>query len=274
MTDDAGPRRPRPDYGIDAPGVVRNLFLAGGAGLALALAGAIFRSPIALTIPLGSAKLVFPLARMGLWAGAGCTAMGVWMLWSSRVGKLSERERLLDRVAWKGSERVLDVGCGRGLMLIGAARRLAPATGGRASGIDLWQAEDLSGNRPEAVVENARLEGVADRVDVKTADMREIPFPDGTFDVVVSCAAIHNLYEARDREKAIGEIARVLAPGGTALIDDIRHGREYTAAFESRGCDVRRISSAVGSIVLAIVTFGSLRPVVLEATKRSLVRSP
>jgi arsenite methyltransferase len=252
-------------YGIDAPGVVRNLLLAGGIGLALAAAGGIVGSPLAVTIPLGGAKLVFPLARMGLWAGSGCTAMGIWMLWTSRVGKLRERERLLDRIAWKGSERVLDVGCGRGLMLIGAAKRLSK--GGRATGIDLWQAEDLSGNRPEATLENARIEKVEDRVDVKTADMREIPFPDGTFDVVLSCAAIHNLYDAKDRAKAVAEIARVLAPGGTAVIDDIRHGREYARAFASNGCAVRRLSSPIGSALLALVTFGSLRPTLLWARK-------
>jgi len=40
---------------------------------------------------------------------------------------------------------VLDVGCGRGLLLIGAARRL---TTGKAVGVDIWQAEDRVGNLP------------------------------------------------------------------------------------------------------------------------------
>jgi cyclopropane fatty-acyl-phospholipid synthase-like methyltransferase len=48
-------------------------------------------------------------------------------------------------VPWKGDEAVRDVGCGHGLMLVGAARRL---TTGKATGIDIWQAEDLTGNRP------------------------------------------------------------------------------------------------------------------------------
>src|SRR5262249_35100229 len=132
-----------------------------------------------------------------------------------------ERERLLDNIRWTGAERVLDVGCGRGLMLIGAAKRL---TTGNAVGVDIWQAQDLSCNKPEATLENARVEGVSDRVEVRTADMRQLPFPEDSFDVVVSCAAIHNLYEASDRAEAIGEIARVLKPGGRAVIDDIRHG--------------------------------------------------
>src|SRR5262245_17828175 len=135
----AGSPAPRPDYGIDAPGVVRNLFLAGAAGL-----------------------LVWASAFVGWWSGrpwgipvmdtaagcaVGCTAMGCFMLWSSMVGKLRERDRLLDLVPWQGHEQVLDVGCGRGLMLLGAAKRVP---GGKAVGVDLWQAEDLTGNCADA----------------------------------------------------------------------------------------------------------------------------
>ncbi len=144
---------------------------------------------------------------------------------------------------------MLDIGCGRGLMLIGAAKRL---TTGTASGIDLWQAEDLSGNRPEATMENAVREGVADRVDVQTADMRKIPFPGATFDVVVSCSAIHNIYDAAGRRQTIAEIVRVLKPGGEAVIDDIRHGREYAASFAAYGCTSKSTGSSVIPVFLAI----------------------
>src|SRR5205823_8620427 len=141
-----------------------------------------------------------------------------------------------------GRERVLDVGCGRGLLLIGAAKRLGQA--GTAVGIDLWQQEDLSGNRPEATLENARLEGVAERIEVHTADMREIPFPDGSFDTVLSMNAIHNIYSAPGRATTIAEITRVLKPGGAVLIVDVRHIRQYAAALRAGGCtNVRRAGS-------------------------------
>ncbi len=78
---------------------------------------------------------------------------------------------------WTGEEILLDVGCGRGLMLLGAARRL---TTGHAVGIDLWRDEDQAENSPEALEANARLEGVADRIRIDTGDARQLPYPNAT----------------------------------------------------------------------------------------------
>ena len=239
--------------------------MAGGLGLLIFITAKLGIWAGQLVIPIPNLRIVFPLTGMGLGCGIGFTLMGFWMLYDSKVGKVRSRDQLLQRINWTGAERVLDVGCGRGLMLIGAAKRL---TTGTAMGIDLWQAEDLSGNRPEATLENARREGVAERVEVQTADMRQMPFDDATFDVIVSRAAIHNLYEARDRVQAISEIARVLKPGGHALIEDIRHSQEYAAVFAKNGCtDVRRIGSVVVSVLLMLITFGSLRPMTLLVRK-------
>jgi arsenite methyltransferase len=258
-------RMERPDYGIDAPGVVRNLFLAGAIGWLVWGTAQLGLWSGQLVIPVSGTRLIFPLTGMGFGCGIGFTLMGVWMVWDSKIGKVRSRERLLRRINWTGAERVLDVGCGRGLMLIGAAKRL---TTGRATGIDIWQAEDLSGNRPEATLENARREGVLDRIEVQTGDMRQMPFADNTFDVVVSRAAIHNLYETGDRAQAISEIARVLKPGGRALIEDIRHHQQYAAVFTKHGCaDIRRVSSYVVSMLLMLITFGSLRPATLIVRK-------
>ena len=247
----------RADYGIDAPYVIRNLLIAGAVAflLFIAIATRVWSGHIG---PLRFAPIAF------LFIGIGFVAGGIGMWWSSKYGKVREREALLSNISWRGDEQVLDVGCGRGLMLIGAAKRL---TTGKATGIDIWQTEDLSGNKPEAALENARREGVGDRVEVKTADMRKMPFADGTFDVAVSRAAIHNLYSTDDRAAAIREIARVLKPGGLALIDDIRHFRQYAAVFTDNGCDVRRISSAAGSMLWTILTFGSLHPATLLVRK-------
>ena len=250
----------RPDYGLDAPAVVRNLALVGLLGLVVSVSVALGLWQGRVPIWPGVQLEVAPMARGFT---LGCGGMAIYMVWSSKVGKRRERERLLDQLSLRGDERVLDIGCGRGLLLVGAARRLPR---GQAVGIDLWQAEDLSGNRPEATLENARREGVA--VQVETGDMRALPFPDASFDAVVSKAAIHNLYEAKDRALALAELGRVLKPGGQVLLDDIRHLGEYERALRSGGfVEVRRTSGWLASLVLTLVTFGSLRPGVVQARK-------
>ena len=61
---------------------------------------------------------------------------------------------------------------------------------------------------------------LADRVEVHTADMAALPFPDGSFDVVTSAMAIHNIRSREERYRAVDEAMRVLRPGGRLLIAD------------------------------------------------------
>jgi arsenite methyltransferase len=243
---------PRADYGVDAPTAVRNMLIVCALGilsLITRVAGVWDReSPFAL------------LGRPLISAGLACGAMAVWMIWSSKFGKVREREEYLDLLAWRGDERVLDVGCGRGLFLVGAAKRL---TTGRAIGIDIWQAEDLSGNQPAAPLQNAKIEGVAERVEVQTADARKLPFDDASFDVVLSSAALHNIYDAGERETAVREIARVLKVGGRVLIADVRHLRQYAETLRDAGFngekDAARSVQTLGYNLLRILSFGAVQ---------------
>lgn len=255
--------RRRPDYGLDAPPVVRNLLLAGVGGLAVWASAVAHLWSGAVQLRLGSNELRVVIAPAGRSVGVACVAMALWMIWSSRVGKLRERERLLDTLGWRGDELVLDVGCGRGLMLVGAARRLRT---GAATGIDLWRSEDLAGNLPAAVRANAEAEGVGDRVGIETADMRDLPFASGRFDVILSRAAVHNLVTRTDRRRAVEEMARVLRPGGTLLLADIRHLAEYAAVLRQRGLAAVVEGSPIVRTFLGIVTFGALRPGAVRAT--------
>jgi len=256
---------PRANYGQDAPTVVRNLFVGAALGLLFWGSVALDLWSGQIVIPLGGDTLRIEFGGTGLGLAIMLSFAGCWMIWDSKVGKLRGRDLLLQRLAWTGNEQVLDLGCGRGLLLIGAAKRL---TTGKATGIDIWQSEDLSGNRPEATLENARHEGVDARIEIRTADMRELPFADAVFDVVVSRAAIHNLYSVPDRAKAIREVARVLKPGGHALIEDIRHGREYAATFTQNGCaDIQRVDSRFVALFTMLLTMGSLRPETLLVKK-------
>ncbi|USG64372.1 class I SAM-dependent methyltransferase [Brevibacillus ruminantium] len=225
-------KKRRGNYGIDAPIVVRNLSLI-GAGLLLLGAGAIVTFSGRLQWLGKVVGLVCLISFLIL------AAEVLYMIWSSKVGKFRERERLLDLVAIRGDEKVLDVGCGRGLVLNAAARRL---TTGRAVGVDIWNKQDQSGNDPDATRRNAVIEGVAERVEIVDGDARNMPFADNEFDVVVSSLAIHNIPGSEERFRAITEMMRVLKPGGRFAVLDFQHVREYADAFEQLGAaDVRII---------------------------------
>jgi ubiquinone/menaquinone biosynthesis C-methylase UbiE len=145
-------------------------------------------------------------------------------LHSTLRGKFLVWAELLDQLRLRGDERVLDLGCGRGAVLLLAARHL---TTGRAVGVDLWRGVDQSGNSAEAARCNAVAEGVADRVELHTGDMTALPFEDDSFDVVVSSLAIHNIRGGAGREKAVDEAVRVLRPGGRLMIADVRATRQH-----------------------------------------------
>jgi ubiquinone/menaquinone biosynthesis C-methylase UbiE len=96
--------------------------------------------------------------------------------------------------------RVLEVGCGRGVAMPALARLLAPV---RLTGLDL----------DAALLEEARLNADAAGIVVELVpgDVRRMPFPDGSFDMVVDFGTCYHIARAA---QALAEIARVLAPGG------------------------------------------------------------
>jgi arsenite methyltransferase len=215
----------RPDYGIDAPGVLAMFFGVGALCLVLGL----FAHPIAIgavTIDFGYA----PQITGGIFLLEG-VLMYIYVKW----GKFRHRDRMLAQVPWTGDERVLDVGTGRGLLLIGAAKRL---TTGHAVGIDIWSTKDLSGNAIERTRANVEMEGVEDKVELRTEDASRMTFPDASFDVVVSNLCIHNIPGRAGRDRACREIARVLRPGGMAVISDYKLTGKYAATFAGEGFSV------------------------------------
>ncbi len=247
----------RPDYGIDAPGLVRNLFLGGSGALLLLLPAAFGFWP--------SRSWGVLLAALLLVCAAYLLGMACLLLYASRVSKLRGREYLIDLLSLSGREQILDVGCGRGLMLVGAAKRLRD---GKAVGIDIWQAGDQADNRPDAALNNGRLEGVAEHIEVKTADMRRLPFPDQSFDAVVSHWAVHNLHNAEGRATALAEMHRVLKPTGHVVLADIKHHAEYAAGFSRLGfTDVQHVGASWQTAFLSAVSFGSFCPTAVFARK-------
>jgi arsenite methyltransferase len=214
-----------PDYGLDAPRIVRGMFSRAAWILGIALViYFINRSEY----PGPAARMCGVLALIGL----AFLAVGAVMVWSSRVAKLQLRDRLLDSLTLRGDERVLDVGCGRGLLAIGAAKRLK---NGKVTGIDVWNPFDLSGNSPEAVRANAKVEGVADKVRIENGDARKLVYPDNHYDVVVSSLVLHNIPELEERAQAVREMYRVLKPGGKLAIFDLFRAREYAEVLRGAG---------------------------------------
>jgi arsenite methyltransferase len=225
--------RAHEDYGIDAPTVVRNLAVIGTAALIVGSTTKI----LLLLDRISPSPLTRILSINGLSTGFACLVGASWMIASSKWLKHRVARALLDSRAWRGDEAVLDIGCGRGLVAVDAARRVPR---GKVTGVDIWQEVDLGGNSPQAIRANAEAAGVADRLTVDTGDARALPYADDSFDVVASMTAIHNIPNKAGRAAAIGEAWRVTKPGGQLLIFDIRHARQYAAQLRAAGAiDVR-----------------------------------
>jgi SAM-dependent methyltransferase len=216
------------DYGLDSPFMVKMTAFLGGLTLFICF---LLRGPQGASF----ASAPFTAVR---WGGFLCLAQAGLMWWSSRSGKLQEREDILLGLQLQGHERALDIGCGRGLMMIGAAKLLPKSL---VTGLDCWRTDDLSDNWAEGVWDNARAEGVEDRIEVRDGDMRQMPFPDGSFDVVVSSLSISSLLTDPDVKQTIREIARVLRTGGKlALLEPRRTGVMVTELLDAGFRDVKR----------------------------------
>jgi len=219
----------KPKYGIDAPGVIRNFLILGVALVAIGH----FIPPFSI--------LDFNISVMGSmlqWWGYSWIATSFLMIFYSMKGKFFHRDRMLNMISWTGNETVLDIGTGRGLLMIGAAKRLSS---GRSIGIDIWNAEDLTDNNVANTLKNVEAEGVEGKTEIKSEDVRKMSFANETFDVILSNLCIHNLYKPEQREQACKEIARVLKPGGIALISDFRHIAEYSKALTVAGLKTERL---------------------------------
>ncbi|GAA0338762.1 class I SAM-dependent methyltransferase [Actinoallomurus spadix] len=136
------------------------------------------------------------------------------------VGFLGRRRRVYDDLVTlsgaRPGDRILDVGCGTGYLTRRAARAVLP--GGHATGID-----------PSAQVIAYATRRAPAGCTFQTAAAQAIPYPDGSFDVVISSLAVHHI-PAADRPAALAEFHRVLRPGGRLLLADYRRRPRHLAA--------------------------------------------
>lgn len=221
----------KPDYGVDAPAVLRNLLLAGLFCLLVAIFAPRF-------LHLGPVILD---ARGFFWPAGSFIAAGLLFLLYVKFGKFRHRDLMLAMHPWRGDEQVLDVGCGRGLLLAGAAKRISELHGsGHATGIDIWSNQDMAANSASATEHNLSLEGISELCTLVDAPAQQMPFASSSFDLVVSNLCLHNIYDRPTRERALDEIARVLKPGGTAILSDYKLTREYAKRLGALGFTTQR----------------------------------
>lgn len=111
---------------------------------------------------------------------------------------------------------MLDVGCGSGSLAVIIAQA-DPAC--EVLGVDSW-GDDWEYSQTQCE-RNAKAEGVAHRVNFQQASAADLPFPDASFDVVVSCLTFHEVRESEDRTDAVIEALRVLGIGGRFAFLDL-----------------------------------------------------
>ncbi|KVH97015.1 Methyltransferase type 11 [Cynara cardunculus var. scolymus] len=129
---------------------------------------------------------------------------------------------------WSTVKTVLDVGCGRGILLNAVAMQL--------------KKEDRK-NTTLSTLRTAGMEGVQEYVTCREGDARRLPFPDNYFDVVVSAGFVHkdgkefgqkSAAASAERMRVVGEVVRVLNEGGIGVVWDLGF------SVKTRGAPVER----------------------------------
>jgi arsenite methyltransferase len=212
-------------YGIDDPRIIIEL---GVAGILAVVVGIVVPSYTATSNP----RLAATALLVGPGVGFLILVVVTALYWSSRLGKPREMTKIVNAIPWGGGEVVLDLGCGRGLATVLAAKRLRD---GYVLGVDMWSKARIWGNSPHSIFANARREDVESRVEAVKGFATQLPLASGSVDTVLSGVAIHSMAPRRHREALFREIARVLKQGGRIGILDAGNGPEYKSLLDKVG---------------------------------------
>ena len=221
----------KPDYGVDAPAVMRNFFLIGTACLLFA----IFSPRI---LHLGPVELN---ARSFYWPAGFLLAEGFLFLLYVKVGKFRHRDFILSLHPWRGDEQVLDVGCGRGLLLAGAAKRISALSGtGHATGIDVWSNVDMGGNSSAATQHNLDLEGISQYCTLLGQRRRRCPSPTPPSTSSSPTSASTTSTTSQLAFRLSTRSSACSKPGGIALLSDYKLTGEYARELAAAGLIVEK----------------------------------
>ena len=142
----------------------------------------------------------------------------------ARYYMMPEYKYFVHKIMRRGirSGRVLDIGTGSGRLAIELAK--IKGTDFHITGID------VSDDMLDLGRENARKAGVEDRIDFVLGNAADMPFPDGSFDLVISYASLHHWFRP---EVVFTESQRVAAHNATIMIRDNRrvYGNKFWEAF-------------------------------------------
>jgi ubiquinone/menaquinone biosynthesis C-methylase UbiE len=160
-------------------------------------------------------------------------------LFRGQLGAL--RKRTIELAGIQPGEHVLDVGCGTGTLALGAMRQMGKS--GRVAGIDP-SAEQIARARAKAARRGVQVEfqvGVIER----------LPFPDRSFDVVLSTLMMHHIGAGLKRQ-GLAEVVRVLKPGGRLVIADFTRKQDR----EGRPAQFHAGGSALPDLMALVVGAG------------------
>ncbi|CAA0813879.1 S-adenosyl-L-methionine-dependent methyltransferases superfamily protein [Striga hermonthica] len=168
---------------------------------------------------------------------------------------------------WSAVRHALDLGCGgRGILLNAVAMQLKKSgSSGRVVGLSPARTRGGSVS-PNHTLRTAGLEGVQEYVTCRPGDPRTLPFSDRYFDVVVSAVFVHRVGKelgvrsagaAAERMRVLGELVRVLKPGGVGVVWDVVHAPEYVQRLNELRMEDIRVSERVTAFMAAshIVSF-------------------
>jgi len=164
--------------------------------------------------------------------------------------ELRQRTATLARI--QPGEQVLDVGCGTGTLAIEVQSRVG--TAGRVAGVDPGT-QQIARARAKAARRNVPIE-------FQIGVIEQLPFPDQTFDVVLSTLMMHHL-PASLKSQGLAEIVRVLKPGGRLVIADFKRKQEragQVARFHAGGSSMQDLAALVKEAGFEHLEIEEMRP--------------